>query len=85
MTTLERTLAKALTEIVITLDHSEDGAIAPEATMQLLEPVITLLQDLPEQDRQALADMINQFAQQETDPERQLTAWETPQTMGLLT
>jgi hypothetical protein len=28
--------------------------------------------------------MINQFARQETNPERQLTAWETPETLGLL-
>ncbi|MET9343176.1 hypothetical protein [Nonomuraea sp. NPDC003804] len=52
--------------------------------MQLLEPVIALLQDLPEQDRRALAEFINQFAHQETNPERQLTAWETPETLGLL-
>ncbi|MEU7863937.1 hypothetical protein [Nonomuraea sp. NPDC049141] len=40
--------------------------------------------DLPEQDRQALAGLINQCTQEETDPERQLTAWETPETLGLL-
>ena len=84
MTVLERTLAKALTEIVIQLDLSDDDVITPEATMEVLQPVIALLQDLPEQDRQALADLINQFAHQETDPERHLTAWETPETPGLL-
>lgn len=83
MTTLESTLAKALTEIVIRLDLSADDAIA-EGSMQLLEPVIALLQDLSEQDRQALAELINQCAQEETDPEWQLTAWETPETLGLL-
>ncbi|MFC4008417.1 hypothetical protein ACFOY2_14390 [Nonomuraea purpurea] len=82
MTTLERTLAKALTEIAIGLDLSEDDAIAPEATMKVLQPVITLRQDLPEQDRQALAELINQYAQEETDPE--LTVWEAPETLGLL-
>ncbi|QYC45994.1 hypothetical protein Nocox_42285 [Nonomuraea coxensis DSM 45129] len=46
--------------------------------------MVTLLQDLSAQDRQALADLINQFAHQETDPERQLTAWEAPETLGLL-
>ncbi|TMR90350.1 hypothetical protein [Nonomuraea basaltis] len=84
MTPLERTLAKALTEVVIRLDLSDDDAITPEATMQVIEPVAVLLQDLSEQDRQALADLINQFAHQETDPERHLTAWETPETLGLL-
>ncbi|MGN9840187.1 hypothetical protein ACTMTI_18885 [Nonomuraea sp. H19] len=54
------------------------------AAMQVLVPVIALLHKLPEQDRQALAELINQFAQEETDPERQLTAWEAPETLGLL-
>lgn len=42
------------------------------------------LQDLPEQDRQALADLINQCAQEETDPERHLATCEAPETSGLL-
>jgi hypothetical protein len=33
---------------------------------------------------QLAADLNNQFAHQETDPERQLTAWEAPETLGLL-
>ncbi|TDC86633.1 hypothetical protein E1292_47680 [Nonomuraea deserti] len=48
------------------------------------EVTIEFYAHLADQDRQALADLINQFAHQETDPERQLTAWETPQTLGLL-
>lgn len=52
--------------------------------MQLLQPVIALLQALTEQDRQALAELINQCAHQETDPQRQLTAWEAPESLGLL-
>jgi hypothetical protein len=66
------------------LDISDDDAITPEASMAVLEPVIALLQDLAEEDRRALAELINQCARQETDPERQLTAWETPETLGLL-
>ncbi|MDP4510959.1 hypothetical protein Q9G87_54095 [Nonomuraea sp. G32] len=50
----------------------------------MLEPVIGLLRNLPEQDRQALAELINQCAQEETDPERHLVAWEAPETLGLL-
>ncbi|WP_431920840.1 hypothetical protein [Nonomuraea jabiensis] len=84
MTPLERTLARALTEVVIRLDLSDDDAITPEATMQVIDPVSLLLQDLSEQDRQALADLINQFSQQETDPERQLTVIEAPETLGFL-
>jgi hypothetical protein len=48
MTTLERALAKALTEIVITLDL--DDAITPTTAMEVLDPAIALLQNLTEQD-----------------------------------
>ncbi|TDD21229.1 hypothetical protein [Nonomuraea diastatica] len=44
MTPLERTLAKALTEVVIKLDHSDNDDITPEATIKVLEPVVALLQ-----------------------------------------
>jgi hypothetical protein len=84
MTPLEHTLARALTEVVIRLDLSDDDAITPEATMQVIEPVAALLQELSEQDRQALADLINKFAHQESNPERQLTIIEAPETLGLL-
>ncbi|GAA0968710.1 hypothetical protein GCM10009555_014540 [Acrocarpospora macrocephala] len=84
MTVLEHTLAKALTEIVIQLDLSDDDAITPEASMAVLNPVIALLQDLPDQDRRALAELINQCTQEEANPERQLAAWEAPETLGLL-
>ncbi|WP_431904836.1 hypothetical protein [Nonomuraea sp. bgisy101] len=68
MTTLERTLAKPLTEIVIWLDLSDDDVIRPEATMEVLEPVIALRQRLPGQDRQALANLISQFARRKPTP-----------------
>lgn len=83
MTVLKRTLAKALTEIVIQLDLSDDD-VTPEASMAVLNPVIALFQDLPMKDRRALVELINQCAHEETDPERHLTAWETPETLGLL-
>jgi hypothetical protein len=35
-------------------------------------------------DRRALVELINQCAHEETDPERHLTAWEAPETLGLL-
>lgn len=52
--------------------------------MAVLNPVIALFQDLPMKDRRALVELINQCAHEETDPERHLTAWETPETLGLL-
>ncbi|MFF5244657.1 hypothetical protein ACFY3V_10285 [Streptosporangium sp. NPDC000095] len=74
---------KGLREIVIKLDHSDNDAITPEATVEVLQPAIALLQNLPEQDRQALTELISQFVHQETNPERQPTVWETPETLRL--
>jgi hypothetical protein len=65
------------------LDLSDDDAITPKATMEVIEPVAALLQELSEQDRQGLADLIHQCAHQETDPERQLTAWYGIELRGL--
>ncbi|MGI5292986.1 hypothetical protein ACQEVF_58085 [Nonomuraea polychroma] len=83
MTTLERTLTKALTEIVIGLDHADDDAVTPEAAMALLNPVIVLLDGLCDEDRRALVQLIIECADEETDSDRQLTAWEMPETLGL--
>ncbi|MEQ4722498.1 MFS transporter [Nonomuraea sp. B19D2] len=41
----------------------------------VLEPAIVLLQDLPAEDRQALAELINRCAQEETDSEPHLAVW----------
>ncbi|MEU4544720.1 hypothetical protein [Nonomuraea dietziae] len=68
MTTFEWTPARALTEIVIGLDQADDDAVTLEVAMKVLNPVIALVQARPGQDRQALAELINQCAQGETDP-----------------
>jgi len=38
----------------------------------VLEPAIALLEHLSAHDRQVLAELINQCAQEETDPEQQV-------------
>jgi hypothetical protein len=61
-----------------------DGAITPKAATAVLDSGIALFRDLPEQDRQALVELINRAAWEETDPERKLTAWEMPKTLDPL-
>lgn len=82
MTVLERALTRALMEIVIGLDNRDD-AIAPEAIMPLLQPAITLLDGLADDDKRTLVQLIIGCADEETDPDRQLTAWEMPEVLGL--
>ncbi|MEU6721988.1 hypothetical protein ABZ897_62040 [Nonomuraea sp. NPDC046802] len=84
MTTLERTLTKALMEIVIGLDDSDDNVIAPEAIMPLLEPAIALLDGLSDDDKRTLVQIIIDCADEEPDAGRQLTAWEMPEILGLI-
>jgi hypothetical protein len=82
MTTLERKLTKALMEIVIGLD-GDDDAIAPEAVMPLLQPAILLLDELSDDDKRTLVQLIIDCAGEETDDDRQLTALEMPEILGL--
>ncbi|HUR04820.1 MAG TPA: pentapeptide repeat-containing protein [Nonomuraea sp.] len=75
LATLERTLAKALTEVVIRLDLSDDGAIAPQATMEVLEPVIALLQ---EGDRAVLGDGLGSRLMSSRSPHLRLKRLKAP-------
>lgn len=84
MTTLERMLTKALMEIVIGLDDSDDDAIAPEAIMSQLDPAVALLDELSDDDKRTLVKLIIDCADEEPDLDRQLTAWETPEILGLI-
>jgi hypothetical protein len=68
MTTLERTLAKTLTEVVIRLDLSRDDVIAPGGRDGGAPAGDRTPARPPEQDRRARAKLINQFAQEKPTP-----------------
>ncbi|MEV0344561.1 hypothetical protein AB0H88_02265 [Nonomuraea sp. NPDC050680] len=61
--------ALALTAGLLTVaSPASDDAVTPKATMQVLNPIIALFQDLPMKDRRALVELINQCAHEKIDP-----------------
>ncbi|WP_431921081.1 hypothetical protein [Nonomuraea jabiensis] len=75
---------KVLIEIIVGLDDSDDDAIAPEAIMPLLQPAILVLDELCDDDKRTLVQLIIDCADEEPDDDRQLTAWEMPEILGLI-
>jgi hypothetical protein len=82
MTDLEHILAKALTGLLIDIDLSDDD-IDPDIAMQLLEPMAALLQALPADRKSTLAALITICAEEETDPDRRMTALDLPNAIGI--
>jgi hypothetical protein len=84
MTEPEKFLAKALTDLLIAIDLSDDDDIEPEVAMDLLEPVATLPQTASAETRQTLVELITRCAEEETDPDRRLTALDLPNAIGII-
>jgi hypothetical protein len=83
MTNLERVLAKAFMDIVISIDLTDDGVIDPDVATSLLEPVAALLQGMAQDDRRALIDLFAECAQEVQDPDRRMVADDLPDALGL--
>lgn len=83
MTEPEKILAKALTELLIAIDLTDDDDIEPEVAMDLLEPVAALLQTTAADTRQAIVELIFRSAEEETDPDRRMTALDLPTALGI--
>ncbi|MEU0566869.1 hypothetical protein ABZ297_15965 [Nonomuraea sp. NPDC005983] len=83
MTDVERVLARALTEIVVSLDLSDDDEIDPDVATGILEPVAALLQNAPAEDRQAIVRLFTECAEEETEASRRLTALDLPDAFGI--
>jgi hypothetical protein len=84
MTEPEKFLAKALTELLIAIDLSDDDDIEPEVAMDLLEPVAALLQTASAEIRQTLVELITRRAEEEADPDRRMTALDLPNAIGII-
>ncbi|GLY87615.1 hypothetical protein [Actinoallomurus iriomotensis] len=83
MTDLEYLLGKALVEIIISIDLSDDEDIDPDIATNILEPTARLLQRTSGEDRRALVALLAECGEEETDPERRMTALDLPGALGL--
>ncbi|MQY09868.1 hypothetical protein [Actinomadura macrotermitis] len=84
MTELERVLATALMDLVVSIDLTDDDDIDPGVATTLLEPIAAHLDNTSAPTRQALSTLLTDIAQQETNPVRRSTALELPTALGLI-
>lgn len=83
MTDLEYVLGKALMEVIISIDLSDDEDIDPDVATSILEPTAHLLQRTSGEERRALIALLSECAEEETNPERRMTALDLPGALGL--
>lgn len=83
MTSLERILGKALMGVMISIDLSDDDEIDPDVAGKIVEPVVAYLRSVGEEDRNALANLFAECAQDERDPDRREAAIEFPGSLDL--
>lgn len=84
MTNVERILARVFMEVLVSIDLSDDDDIDPDVATGILEPVAALLRNGEIEDQQAIAELLRECAEEESDPERRATALDLPAALGLL-
>ena len=88
MTDLNRALAKAVMDLVISIELTDDEDIDPDVATKITEPVGGLLRDAldnaSEKDRQAMIRLFREIATEEGVPERRELALEFPEAMCLV-
>ncbi|GAB3275329.1 hypothetical protein GCM10027589_00410 [Actinocorallia lasiicapitis] len=84
MTETERVLARALMEIIISIDLSDDEDIDSDVAAALLEPIAALLQAAHAGDRSRIVALFTELAQAESATDRRMTALDLPGALGLI-
>jgi len=83
VTELERILAKALMDLIISIDLSDDDDIDPDVVTKLLEPIAADLNHIGAEPKTALIALLTGLAEEETDPQRRMIALDFPSAIGL--
>ncbi|MGS2589992.1 hypothetical protein [Streptomyces hebeiensis] len=81
---VEHILACAFASLAVSIDLADDDEIDPDVATDLVEPVAALFRDVPAEDRAALAALLRECAELETDPVRQRSMLALPEDIGLL-
>jgi hypothetical protein len=81
---VEDVLAKAVLELVVSIELTDDDDIDPDVSTSIVEPVAHLLTDVSDDVRQELVRLFHAAARQEENPERRTIAEEFPEAIGLV-
>ncbi|CAM5560229.1 hypothetical protein SAVIM338S_04626 [Streptomyces avidinii] len=84
MTSVEQVLAKAVMDLVISIEMTDDEEIDPDVSTAIVEPVGFLLNDVSPEVRQQLVRLFREAAESEDVPERHAMAVEFPEAIGLV-
>ncbi|MER6093400.1 hypothetical protein [Streptomyces bluensis] len=84
MTGVDRVLAKAVMELIISIELTDDEDIDPDIATTIVEPVGYLLNNVSSDVRQELIRLFREVAEEEEGPERRSMATEFPEAMGLV-
>nr|WP_324290129.1 hypothetical protein [Streptomyces sp. H34-AA3] len=81
---LTHVLARAFSSLAVSIDLADDDDIDPDIATDIVEPVAALFRDLSEDDRRALAAIIVEVSELESDPVRKRSMLQLPEEIGLL-
>lgn len=81
---MDRVLAKAVMELVISIEMTDDEEIDPDVSTAIIEPVGYLLNSVSGDVRQELISLFREVAAEEENPERRAMADEFSEAMGLV-
>jgi hypothetical protein len=84
MSNADRVLARAVMELIISIELTDDEDIDPDVATTIVEPVGYLLNNVSDAVRQELVRLFREVAEEEENPERRPMALEFPEAMGLV-
>ncbi|MCX5122908.1 phage tail assembly chaperone [Streptomyces sp. NBC_00347] len=81
---LAHVLARAFSSMAVSIDLADDEDMDPDIAADIIEPAAALFKELSEDDRRALAAIIVEVSELESDPVRKRSMLNLPEEIGLL-
>jgi hypothetical protein len=81
---LNEVLARALVELMVTIDLSDEEEVSDEAGSSMLNDAAGILNRLSVEDQQELVRLIGEFAESEPNTDRQENMRDLPEALGLV-
>jgi hypothetical protein len=81
---VEKLLARAVMDLMISIELTDDDDIDPDVATAITEPVGYLLNETPAEVREHLIGLFRDVAQEEQLPARRALAAEFPEALGLI-
>lgn len=77
-------LARALADVIVSIELTDDEAIAPEIASAILDDMTAIFDAMSNVDRAEIARLILEYAEEQTRPDRRRVMLGVPDGLGLL-